>query len=85
MLNTSNIAGPWRILCGQIFLVISLQTVTYAYIQQHSTINVSITSFPVACEKKHMMKVYLYRCIPVGSGNPVRVLRLFHNKYTGYN
>ena len=21
----------------------------------------------------------------VGSGDPVRVLRLFHNKYTGYN
>ena len=24
-------------------------------------------------------------CIHVGSGDPVRVLHLFHNKYTGYN
>ena len=24
-------------------------------------------------------------CIYVGSGDPVRVLRLFHNKYAGYN
>ena len=24
-------------------------------------------------------------CIRIGSGDPVRVLRLFHNKYTGYN
>ena len=24
-------------------------------------------------------------CIYVGSGDPVRVLRLLHNKYAGYN
>ena len=35
------------------------------------------------------LEAIFYRCIVqgiyVGSGDPVRVLRLLHNKYAGYN
>ena len=35
-------------------------------------------------QKKHVQGLFV-GCIYVGSGDPVRVLRLLHNEYIGYN
>ena len=39
----------------------------------------------LACLMERYARFICTVCIRVGSGDPVRVLRLFHNKYTGYN
>ena len=39
----------------------------------------------MSLEQLHTLQGLFADCIHVGSGDPVRVLCLLHNKYTGYN